>query len=119
MKGQKKEKPAASENLNETKEFNWMPEHQLAFDALKVALVTAPVLSYPDFNREFMLETDAYLQGLGAILFQQDETGKLHVIAYTSWSLYASEWSMCNYSSAKLELLVLKCAVMEKFVTIC
>ena len=92
-----------------------MPEHQQAFDALKEALVTAPVLGYPDFNREFVLETNASLQGLGAVLSQQDETGKLHVIAYASQSLCPLERSMCSYSSAELELLVLKWAVMEKF----
>ena len=92
-----------------------MPEHQQAFDALKEALVTAPVLGYLDFDREFVLETNASLQGLGAVLSQQDETGKLHVIAYAIRSLHPSERSMHNYSSAKLELLALKWAVTEKF----
>ena len=68
-----------------------MQEHQQTFDALKEALVTAPVLGYPDFNTEFMLKTDASLQGLGAVLSQQDETGKLCVIAYASPSLCPSE----------------------------
>ena len=39
----------------------------------------------------------------------------IHVIAYASQSLHPSERSMHNYSSAKLELLVLKWAVTEKF----
>ena len=92
-----------------------MLEHQQAFDALKEALVTAPVLGYPDFNREFVLETNAYLQGLVAVLFQQDETGKLCVIAHASQSLHPSKRFMHNYSSTKLELLAPKWAVMEKF----
>ena len=113
--GQKKGEPAAKENPTETKVFNWMPEHQQRFDALKEALVTAPVLGYPDFNREFVLEMDASLQGLVAVLSQKDETGKQCVIAYASQSLHPSKRSMCNYSSAKLELLALKWAVTEKF----
>ena len=84
IRGQKKGNLAAVENPSEPKEFKWMPNHQQVFDSLKEALVTAPVVGYPDFNREFMLETDASLQGLGAVLSQQDETGKLCVIAYAS-----------------------------------
>ena len=108
------EKQLLNQKLTKKKIFEWMPEHQQVFNVLKEALVTPPVLGYPDFNREFMLETNASLQGLGAVLPQQDESGKLHVIAYTSQSFHPSERSICNYSSAKLELLVLKGAVTVK-----
>ena len=89
------------------------------FDALKEALVTAPFLGYPGFNREFMLETNVSLQGLGVVLSQQNETRRLCVIVYAGQSLHPSERSMHNCSSEKLELLVLKCTVMENSVTIC
>ena len=95
--------------------FVWVSEHQKAFDALKLALTTAPMLGYPDFEREFILETNVSLRGLGAVLSQVDEQGKTHIIAYMSWTLRPSEKSMHNYSSAKLELLALKWAVTEKF----
>ena len=67
--------------------FVWVSEHQKAADTLKLALTTAPVLGYPNFNREFILETDASLRGLGAALSKVDENGKVHVIAYASWTL--------------------------------
>ena len=95
--------------------FVWVSEHQKAFDTLKLALTTAPVLGYPNFEREFILETDASVRGLGAVLSQVDEEGKTHIKAYASQTLRPSEKSMCNYSSAKLELLALKWAVTEKF----
>ena len=99
----------------ETRTFEWTVEHQKVFDALKEALCTAPVLGYPNFTRELKLETDASLKGLGAILSQQQKDGSICVIAYASQSLHPSKRSMCNYSSAKLELLALKWAVTEKF----
>ena len=73
------------------------------------------MLGYLNFNREFILETDASLRGLGAVLSQVDETSKVHVIAYASQTLRPSEKSMHNYSSAKFVLLALKWAVTEKF----
>ena len=68
-----------------------MIEHQEAFDALKEALCTAPVLGYPNFNGEFILETDASLKGLGTVLSQQQKHRSICVIAYTSQSLHPSE----------------------------
>ena len=101
--------------ITDIKTFEWTIEHQEAFDALKEALCTAPVLGYPDFTRDFILETDASLKGLGTVLSQQQKDGSVHVIAYASQSLRPSERSMRNYSSAKLELLALKWAITEKF----
>ena len=80
----------------------------MAFDALKTALTTASVLGYPDFNKESILDPDASLKGLGAVLSQEDKTSEVQVIAYTSQTLRPSEQSMHNYNSAKLELLALK-----------
>ena len=87
----------------------------MVFDTLKIALTTAPVLEYPDFTKEFILETDALLKGLCAALSQQDTTGKVSVIAYMSQTWRPSEQYMQYYSSAKLELLALKWAVIEIF----
>ena len=70
--------------------FVWAPEHEKAFDTLKVALTTAPVVGYPNFSREFTLETDASLRGLGAVLSQVDDTIKVCVIAYASQTLRPS-----------------------------
>ena len=95
--------------------FVWASENQKAVDALKLALTTAPGLGYPNFKREFILETDASLGGLGAVLSQIDENGKVHAIAYASWTLRPSEKFMHNYILTKLELLALKWAVTENF----
>ena len=58
---------------------------------------------------------DASLKGLGAILSQKGDDNEVHVIAYTSWSLRLSEKSMCDYSSAKIDLMALKWSVCDKF----
>ena len=95
--------------------FVWTPEHQELFDKLKETLTSAPVLAYLNYTLPFILETDASLKGLGAVLLQEDDAGNLRVISYASRMLKPYERSMQNYSSAKLELLALKWAVCEKF----
>ena len=48
-------KEATTVTQTEPRIFEWTMKHQEAFDALKEALSTAPVLGYPDFSREFIL----------------------------------------------------------------
>ena len=96
------QKDSTTVSQNEQRIFEWMTRHQEAFDALKEALSTAPVLGYPDFSREFILEIDASLNGLASILSQQGKDRQIRVIAYASHSLCPSKRSMCNYSSVKL-----------------
>ena len=86
---------------------------QLAFDKLKMALTSAPVLGYADYSQPFVLETDASNDGLGAVLSQVQD-GRTKVIAYASRGLRGGEKNMSNYSSKKLELLALKWAVTDK-----
>ena len=92
----------------------WNRECQTAFDALREALTSPPVLAYPDYQKPFIIETDASDKGLGAVLSQRQDD-QLRVIAYASRGLRGAEKNMKNYSSMKLELLALKWAVTEKF----
>ena len=83
-----------------------------AFSLLKQTLLKAPVLKLMDYSKPFMLETDASSNGLGAVLLQEGEDGKLHPIAYGSQSLTKAER---NYHSGKTKFLTLKWAVMDHF----
>ena len=59
--------------------FLWTEKAQAAFEQLKLAVSTAPVLSLPDFEQPFTVETDASGVGMGAILSQQE-----HPLAFFS-----------------------------------
>ena len=82
--------------------FEWTEDCQAAFDRLKQSLTTAPVLCYPAFDLPFVLETDASIKGIGAILSQVQRDGQCHPVAYASRSLTAAER---NYGITELETL--------------
>ena len=75
------------------------------FCALKETMCTAPVLAYPWFGAEatsFVLETDASILGLGAVLVQLQPDGAIHPIAYASRFLQPAEK---NYGISELQTL--------------
>ena len=74
--------------------FKWDSEHQESFDRLKEALISSPILAYPDYSKPFILETDASLKGLGAVLLQEDDDGNFCVISYASHTCKLYERSM-------------------------
>ena len=66
------------------------PEAVEAFD-LKTKCVTAPVLAFADFEKPFLLETNASSCGLGAVLSQKQDDDKYHPVAYDSRELKGGE----------------------------
>ena len=83
-----------------------------AFQALKQACMSAPILAFADYTKEFLLETDASKEGLGAMFSQKQEDGQHHLVTYDSQALTIHEK---NYHSTKLEFLVLKWAITKHF----
>ena len=82
------------------------------FQELKMKCLTVAVLAFVDFKKSFLLETDASIEGLGAVLSQKQDDGRYHPIAYASQGLKGGE---SRYHSSKLEFLALKWAVTDQF----
>ena len=82
--------------------FTWTSECQKSFEALKEALTTAPVLSYPDPSKNFILSCDASDNAVGYTLGQRTMDNKETVIAYGGKSLTKEEK---KYSTSEKELL--------------
>ncbi|GBL80886.1 Transposon Tf2-9 polyprotein [Araneus ventricosus] len=83
--------------------FQWTPTHQEAFKKLQDVFFTKPFVRLPDWDKPFVLNTDASGQAISGILLQEHE-GKLHPISYYSKTLSNSER---NYPAIKLELFAI------------
>ena len=89
------------------KAFVWDEEVEKSFNRLKIAMVTVSVLQLPDFEREFVVTTDASEVSVGGIL-QQDFGNGLQPICYESRKLNPAE---TRYSAYEREFLGITWAV--------
>ena len=88
--------------------LDWNFDAEKAFQLLKTAFTTDPVLVHPDFSKPFFMETDASDFVLGAVLSQLGDGEKLHLVAFHSRKFSAAE---INYEIHDKELL----AIVDSF----
>ena len=74
------------------KKFQWPLLAQQAFDKLKQAMTQTPVLALPNFQLQFIVETDACAEGIGAVLIQQGQP-----IAYLSKAIREKHKALSIY----------------------
>ena len=85
----------------------WTPECSEAFQTLKGLLCSSPILKNPDFDRLFIVQTDASDRAIGAVLSQLSDEGSEHPVAYYSRKLPREE----RYSTVEKECLAIRLAV--------
>ena len=77
--------------LQKNVKFEWNKDCQKAFEELKRSLISAPIMAFPRFDREFVLYTDASDVGVGSILAQKDDSGVERTVAFASRAFSGSE----------------------------
>jgi len=82
-------------------QWQWGTKEQAVFEELKHVCVTGPVLRAPDWNKPFIMETNASGYALGVVIAQPHEDG-IHPIAFHSHSLMPVER---NYDAHDKEML--------------
>ena len=82
-------------------QWQWQDKEQQAFDELKCICVTQPVLCAPNWNKPFIMETDASGYALGVVTAQPHDDG-IHPITFHSCSLASAER---NYDAHNKEML--------------
>jgi len=80
--------------------FVWNNNCTIAFESLKEKLITAPILSSPDFSKPFIIRTDTSLDRVGGVLLQMSDQNIEVPIYFESRTLTPAE---LNYSVTDLE----------------
>jgi len=88
-----------------SKKWSWGPPEQKAFEALKTAVTSAPVLAFPSDTGPFRLECDASNFATGAVLSQQQEDGAFHPIAFMSKAFTDVERNYQIYDKEMLAII--------------
>ena len=88
--------------------FTWTEECENAFQLLKNALISPPILAYPEYDKPFQLYTDASSYAVGAVLCQT-QNGVERVICYAGRALSHAE----QYGITEKECLALVYAVKK------
>ncbi|KAF3772046.1 Retrovirus-related Pol polyprotein from transposon 297 [Nymphaea thermarum] len=81
--------------------FQWTDKSREAFTQLKAALMSAPVLALPDFEKEFTVETNASDVGVGAVLSEEG-----HPIAFMSKALTKRAKPLSTYEKELLAMVL-------------
>jgi hypothetical protein len=68
--------------LKKDYQFHWTKECQQSFDTLKQKMVTAPILVFPDWSKEFHVHVDACSIALGSMLAQLGAGDIDHPLAF-------------------------------------
>lgn len=96
--------------LKKSSKLNWSDAAENAFNSLKAALVSAPVLKNPDFSKRFYVQCDASLVGVGGVLYQKDDGENDKPIAFFSQKLNGAQK---NYMITELECLAVVLSIKK------
>lgn len=91
-----------TDSLKKSPSFKLSQEAINSVEFLKQALISAPILSTPNFEKPFYIQCDASTSGVGGVLFQHDDNGFERVLYFHSQKLNSAQK---NYSITELECM--------------